>query len=261
MTEKNIDKLRHIMAQLRDPTNGCPWDIKQTFQTIAPHTIEEAYEVMEAIEKNDMQNLKEELGDLLLQIVFHAQMAQEKNLFNFDDIAATISEKLIRRHPHIFADAKITTAEEQTIAWENYKAAERQQAQQTSVLDGIAQAMPALNRAIKLQDRAARVGFDWPNLEPVFAKLTEEVTELQTEIQQQATAERLNDELGDILFVCANLARHLKIDPELALRHANQKFEKRFRRVEVLLAEQGRTPQESHLEEMDLLWEQAKQEE
>lgn len=262
MNETAIAKLLNIMSQLRDPVSGCRWDIKQNFKTIAPHTIEEAYEVLDAIEKNDMPGLKEELGDLLLQIVFHAQMAKEENFFDFDQVANAISEKLVRRHPHIFADAEaIKTADEQKIAWESYKDAERKQAQQKNTLDGIAHAMPALSRAMKLQERAARVGFDWPSLEPVFAKLEEELSELHHEINQQASHDRLIDELGDILFVCANIGRHLKVDPELALRQANQKFEKRFRRVEELLAEQGRTPRQSNLEEMDKLWGKVKNEE
>lgn len=249
------------MSQLRDPNNGCPWDIKQDFATIAPYTIEEAYEVADAIEKNDMHALKEELGDLLLQVVFHSQIAKEKNLFDFDQVANAIAEKLVRRHPNIFADAEsIKTAEDQKAAWESYKEAERKQSKQKSTLDGVAHALPALSRALKLQDRAARVGFDWPSLEPVFAKLEEELKELHHEINQQASRERIIEELGDILFVCANIARHLKVDPELALRQANQKFEKRFHRIEELLAEQGKTPQQSNLEEMDKFWDVAKKE-
>lgn len=261
MSQNSTDKLLKIMSQLRDPKSGCPWDIKQSFATIAPYTIEEAYEVVDAIEKNDMEALKEELGDLLLQVVFHSQMAKEKNLFDFNQVVDAIVEKLIRRHPNIFANAeKIKTAEDQKAAWESYKEAERKQSKQQSALDGVAQALPALSRALKLQDRAAQVGFDWPSLEPVFAKLEEELKELLCEISQQGSLERISEELGDILFVCANIARHLKVDPEFALRQANQKFEKRFHRIEELLAEQSKTPQQSNLEEMDKLWDIAKKE-
>lgn len=257
---KPIDKLLMLMARLRDPNNGCPWDIKQNFSTIAPYTIEEAYEVADAIERKDMPALQEELGDLLLQVVFHAQMAKEARLFDFDIVANSIVEKLEKRHPHMFGDSDIKTAEDQKIAWEELKAKERKQLQQ-STLDGIAATLPALLRSVKLQDRAAQVGFDWPSLEPVFNKLEEELHELQEEIRHNISHERLVDEFGDVLFVCVNIARHLKVDPELALRHANLKFERRFKGIEALLKEQGKTPEQSNLEEMDKLWEEVKQKE
>jgi ATP diphosphatase len=268
MTEDpgDIRRLLHIMAQLRNPSGGCPWDLEQNFASIAPYTIEEAYEVADAIERNDHAALKDELGDLLFQVVFHAQMGQDAGAFAFGDVVAAISDKMIRRHPHVFGTAAINSADAQTKAWEEHKAAERQAravaaGQATSVLDGVALGIPALTRAIKLQNRAARVGFDWPDVEPVLAKIDEEVGELRVEVAGSREPDRLEDELGDLLFVAANLARHLKVDPEAALRRANGKFERRFHRIEVLLAERGKRPEDSDLAEMDALWDRAKAEE
>jgi MazG family protein len=249
-----------IMARLRDPQDGCPWDREQSFATIAPYTIEEAYEVADAIARGDMSALKDELGDLLFQVVFHARMAEEAGLFGFDDVAAAIADKMERRHPHVFGDIRIDSAAAQTEAWEEHKAAERRtRAQQTghghSVLDGIALALPALLRAVKIQSRAARIGFDWPEARPVFDKLAEEIAELRTELQDGADPARLEDELGDILFAVANLARKLGIDPEAALRRATAKFERRFRRVEALAAERGVG---SDLDALETLWQEIK---
>ena len=256
-----IDRLLEIMTRLRDPATGCPWDVKQNFKTIAPYTIEEAYEVADAIERNDMTALKEELGDLLLQVVFHAEMAREAGGFDFDAVAEAISEKMVVRHPHVFAEAKIKTAEAQTRAWEEHKAAEREAKANGGTLDGIPLALPALVRAEKLQKRAARVGFDWPTMAPVFAKIREELGELEREVEAKAGKARLTDELGDLLFVLANLARWLGIDAEDSLRSTNAKFERRFRRIEEKLAERGKTPAQSTLDEMDKLWDEAKREE
>ena len=262
-----IDRLLDIMAKLRAPQNGCPWDLEQTFSTIAPHTIEEAYEVVQAIADDDMAALADELGDLLFQVVFYAQMADEIGAFNFDKIVRGISDKMLRRHPHVFGDADIKSAAAQTRSWEALKAEERaSKARQNdapiSTLDGVARALPALARAVKLQRRAARVGFDWPDLRPVIAKMREELDELEAELDADgAPPERLAEEVGDVLFVCANIARHAGVDAEVALRSTNEKFERRFRRIEALLAESGKTPEESTLEEMDRLWDQAKAEE
>jgi ATP diphosphatase len=255
-------RLLAIMARLRDPDGGCPWDLEQTFATIAPYTIEEAYEVSDAIARGDMDELKGELGDLLLQVVFHAQMAAEAKTFDFDDVARAISEKMIARHPHVFGDANVATAEAQTVAWEEMKAAERARKADAGtpvgVLDGVPLALPALLRAIKLQNRAARVGFDWPSTDEVIDKIVEEAREL-AEARGHADPDKLEDEMGDLLFVAANLARHLKIDPETALRRANAKFERRFRHIEAGLAAQGRPLGEATLDEMEALWVEAKQ--
>lgn len=260
------------MARLRDKENGCPWDVEQSFETIVPHTLEEAYEVADAIERKDMKALKEELGDLLLQVVFHAQMADEAGLFSFEDVAQEISDKLVRRHPHVFEGAKIETAEQQLEAWEAIKtqeknARERLEGLQSdagnnkSVLDDVPLALPALARAEKLQKRAARVGFDWPSVQPVIEKIDEELAELKEEIKGNAPKERLEEELGDLLFVCCNLARHLKTGPEDALRKANQKFTRRFHYIEAQLKKAGKQLQDSSLEEMDALWNEAKRQE
>lgn len=261
--QKPIDKLIEIMALLRDPDKGCPWDVEQTFATIAPHTIEEAYEVAEAIEQNDMPGLVDELGDLLLQVVFHARMAEENALFAFDDVANAINDKLVRRHPHVFGDTEIKTAEAQTVSWESQKAEERQQkkADDTphSALDGVTGGLPALTRALKLQKRAARVGFDWHQASDVLAKFSEETSEMAEEMASGGSKDRLQDEMGDLLFTCVNLARKLDIDPETALRHGNAKFERRFKALEALLAADGKTPETSNLEEMDTLWDKAKE--
>jgi len=259
-------RLLAVMARLRDPNGGCPWDVAQNFATIAPYTIEEAYEVADAIARNDMPALKDELGDLLLQVVFHARMAEESGLFNFTDVAEAISAKMIRRHPHVFGDAKIKDAAAQTVSWENIKAAERAAAQTEtpSVLDGVPPGMPAMKQAEKLQKRAARVGFDWTEAKDVLGKIREELEEVAAEFAQQDTegaSARLTDEVGDLLFACVNLARKANIDPGMALRGTNLKFERRFRRVEALLAAQGRSPAQASLEEMEALWVQAKIEE
>ena len=255
-------RLLAVMAWLRDRTHGCPWDIDQTFQTIAPYTIEEAYEVADAIERNDMPALKEELGDLLLQVVYHAQMAQEAEAFGFADVAAAVADKMVDRHPHVFGNAQIDTAEAQTVSWEARKAAERaakQTAEPAGALDGVARALPALLRAEKIQKRAARVGFDWKKTAPVIDKIEEELGELRAEITAGTVDQaRLTDELGDVLFAVANLARHCRVDPEAALRATNDKFERRFRYIEDRLATQGRKPANATLAEMEALWQEAK---
>jgi nucleoside triphosphate diphosphatase len=258
-----LARLLAVMAWLRDRQHGCPWDIDQTFKTIAPYTIEEAYEVADAIERDDMPALKEELGDLLLQVVYHAQMASEAKAFGFDDVAATIADKMVDRHPHVFGDLDIKTADAQTISWEARKAAERaakrSAAEPAGTLDGVARALPALMRAEKLQKRAARVGFDWAATGPVIDKIEEELGELRAELEAgKVDRDRLADELGDVLFAVANLARHCKVDPEAALRATNGKFEKRFRYIEKRLGEQGRKPTDAALEEMEVLWQEAK---
>jgi MazG family protein len=258
MDDAPIDRLNAIMARLRDPERGCPWDREQDFATIAPYTIEEAYEVADAIARDDMAALKDELGDLLFQVVFHSRMAEERGAFAFGDVAEAISDKMLRRHPHVFGAADVGSADAQTVAWEVHKAQERAG---QGTLDGVALALPALLRAIKLQNRAARVGFDWPNLVPVMDKLREELGEIEHEIETGGSPERLEDEIGDLLFVIANVARHLKLDPEAALRRTNAKFERRFRRIEQKLVEKGKIPAQSTLDEMDALWDEAKAEE
>ena len=258
---RNINKLLEIMARLRDPKDGCPWDVEQDFASIAPYTIEEAYEVADAIERQDMRALKEELGDLLLQVVYHAQMAHEAGAFDFDAVACGIGDKMVRRHPHVFGTVTVDTAEAQTQAWEAHKAEERSEkaaGDDVSTLDGVPLALPALLRAEKLQKRAARVGFDWEDLRPVFDKIEEELGELESEVSHQGSSARLHEELGDLLFAVVNLARRLKIDPETALRYANSKFETRFKHVEAQLADRGKTPPQSTLAEMDALWDLAK---
>lgn len=258
MSVKQTQRLLEIMAQLRDPERGCPWDKQQTFKTIAPYTVEEAYEVADAIERDDLTALREELGDLLLQVVYHARMAEEADLFGFEEVAAGIGDKLVARHPHVFGDADIKDASQQTRDWEARKADERAAKAQGGVLDGIPLGLPSLTRADKLQRRAARVGFDWPELAPVFGKIREELGELEQEISARSDAARLSDELGDVLFAVANLARKLGVDPEQALRGTNHKFERRFRHVETRLGEQGRKPEQVSLEEMDGYWDEAK---
>jgi nucleoside triphosphate diphosphatase len=258
-----LDRLVAIMARLREPERGCPWDREQDFATIAPYTIEEAYEVGDAIARDDMGGLKDELGDLLFQVVFHSRMAEERGLFTFDDIAEAIAEKMERRHPHVFGNAEIASVAAQNEAWEAHKAAERRHLAQEagvseSVLDGVALGLPALLRAVKIQKRAARIGFDWPEARPVFDKIAEEIAELSTELDQSADPERLEDEMGDILFAVANLARKLELDPEAALRHATAKFEQRFRQVEALAAERATG---ADLERLDALWREVKEKE
>ena len=272
-----IDRLLSIMARLRDPQDGCPWDLEQDFSTIAPYTIEEAYEVADAIDRNDLDGLKDELGDLLLQVVFHAQMAAEQGAFGFDDVVTAIADKMVRRHPHVFdasgrpldPDARaaaVADAEHQTRAWEALKRAEREARgdADASALAGISRGLPEWQRAVKLQHKAAKVGFDWPGPDPVIAKLHEEIEEVRAEFAavaadpgDPAARDRLEDELGDLLFVCANLARHAKVDVGAALRRANLKFERRFRAMEALAAADGGLAGQS-LEAQDRYWDLAK---
>ncbi len=257
-TPRPIDRLIGIMAKLRAPVGGCPWDVEQTFATIAPYTIEEAYEVADAIERGDMDELKSELGDLLFQTVFHARMAEEQGLFAFDDVANAIADKLERRHPHVFGDeAAKADGVAQKARWEDIKAAERKDRQQHGALDDVPVGLPALARAAKLTKRAARVGFDWPSTDEVFDKLHEEVAELRVEIAA-GDLDKARDEVGDLLFVVANLARKLGVEPEDALRGANAKFVRRFGFIEAELARDGRGPEQSDLAEMDRLWDAAK---
>jgi nucleoside triphosphate diphosphatase len=254
--ERQIARLAHIMACLRDPDNGCPWDIAQDFASIAPYTIEEAYEVADAIARADWPELAGELGDLLLQTVYHAQMASEAGLFDLTEVARTISDKMVARHPHVFGpDSRDKSAEQQTVDWERIKAAERAGKAQGRVLDGVAVGLPGLTRAVKLQKRAARVGFDWPDVEAVLGKIAEEAAEV-VEARDTLSPAALEEEIGDLLFNIANLARHLGVDPEAGLRATNAKFIRRFRGIEDALAERGRTPATSDLEEMDAIWNQ-----
>ena len=251
-----LSRLREIMARLRDPQTGCPWDIEQTFHTIAPHTIEEAYEVADAINREAWEDLIGELGDLLLQVIYYTQMGAEEGRFDFDRIANHAADKLIARHPHVFGEeSRDKTAQQQTEDWEKIKGTERRLRNETRTLDGVTRGLPALTRAIKLQTRAARVGFDWPEVGQVLDKITEEADEL---VQASDAADQ-HEEFGDLLFVLANLARHLKIDPEAALRDANDKFRHRFNRVEDMLKAQGSSPKEADLAQMDALWNAAKQ--
>jgi ATP diphosphatase len=253
--DAGLERLVAIMAALRDPQTGCPWDIEQSFATIAPYTLEEAAEVADAIERQAWSELPGELGDLLLQVVYHAQMAQEAGLFGFPDVVRAISDKMVARHPHVFGtDNRDKTPDQQTRDWEAQKARERGAA---GVLDGVALGLPALTRAVKLQSRAARVGFDWPDVGQVVDKVAEEAREL-VEARDTLGPAELEEEFGDLMFVMANLARHLKIDPEAALRKANSKFTRRFAHIESRLAEQGRKPADSTLAEMDALWNEAR---
>ncbi|MDB5661365.1 MAG: nucleoside triphosphate pyrophosphohydrolase [Cypionkella sp.] len=257
-----IDRLLEIMRRLRDPVSGCPWDIEQDFAGIVPYTIEEAHEVADAIERQAWSELPGELGDLLLQVVFHAQMATDRGMFGFQDVVRAISDKMVARHPHVFgSESRDKTPEQQTVDWEKIKAAERGKLDiQARVLDGVALGLPGLTRAVKLQKRAARVGFDWPSTDEVVAKIAEEAAEL-VEARDQLTQAEVTEEFGDLLFVMANLARHLDVDPEAALRAANAKFSRRFGRIEDWLAEAGKAPADSDLAEMDALWNRAKAEE
>ncbi|MDX2204570.1 MAG: nucleoside triphosphate pyrophosphohydrolase [Hyphomicrobiaceae bacterium] len=265
----NLTRLLEVMAALRTPGSGCPWDLEQTFETIAPYTIEEAYEVAEAIAQRDMGALKDELGDLLLQVVYHARIAEEAGAFDFAQVAAAITQKMIRRHPHVFGSAEERAAGAAPGFWERLKAAERAEraasgaappAPGSQVLADVPLALPALTRAVKLQAKAARVGFDWPSLGPVLAKAREEMGELEDAIAAGRIGEdaAIAEELGDLMFVMANVARHLKVDPETALRKANEKFVRRFSHIEAALALTGRTPEQSDLDEMDRLWTEAK---
>lgn len=263
---KDIGELLGIMARLRNPEGGCPWDLQQDFSTIAPYTIEEAYEVADAIDRGDLADLKDELGDLLLQVVFHAQMASERGAFAFSDVVAAICDKMVRRHPHVFGDASFEDAEAQTRNWEAIKQAERAAggSADASALAGISRGLPEWQRAVKLQSRAARTGFDWPGPEPVIAKLREEIEEVRAEFAHgdvQANHARLEDEIGDLLFVAANLARHAKVDPGAALRRANHKFERRFRAMEAIAAGEGQALSNLPLDQQEALWQRAKQQE
>jgi len=266
-TEYGIEDLRYLMRRLRDPKSGCPWDLKQNFQSLTSHTIEEAYEVVDAIEQDDMSHLSEELGDLLFQIIFYSQLAEEQSQFSFDDIISTITQKLIRRHPHVFPEgtiesSRVSLADEEIVeikrVWEEIKRQERTDKGVGKTLDDIPLALPALNRALKLQKRAANVGFDWSDIKPVIEKINEEVIELEVEIKRGDKV-RMADELGDLLFSCVNLARHLKLDPETSLRGANQKFKRRFESMELLA---GKTKIEDHsADQLELLWGKVKRSE
>ncbi|MBB5721978.1 ATP diphosphatase [Loktanella ponticola] len=253
-----MPRLLEIMRRLRDPETGCPWDIEQDFNTIAPYTIEEAYEVADAIARSNWADLEGELGDLLLQTVYHTQIGSEAGHFDFDSVVRSISDKMVARHPHVFGDeSREKSAEQQTADWEKIKAAERGAKAQTRTLDGVAVGLPALTRAVKLQNRAARVGFDWPDTSHVIDKIQEEAAEL-IEARDTLTEAEVAEEFGDLMFVVANLARHLKLDPEETLRAANAKFQRRFEAVEDALTALGKTPNDSNLAEMDALWDAAK---
>ena len=259
-----IEELIGVMERLRDPVNGCPWDIDQNFDTIAPFTLEEAYEVLDAIERKDMEDLKDELGDLLLQVVYHAQMASELGEFDFDDVANASAKKMVLRHPHVFKNNSIASSSEQTDAWEDQKASERNLSSQpgaNSTLGGIAKSLPALLRAYKLQKRAARVNFDWPTVEGALDKLKEEIEELEVEISstnKSKNREAVIEEIADVIFSAANVARKMGIDPEAALRKGNKKFEKRFQYVEEMLFNDGKKPKDATLEEMETYWQESK---
>ncbi len=263
----DTDGLRAVMARLRDPENGCAWDLEQSFATIAPYTVEEAYEVADAIERGDMAGLRDELGDLLLQVVFHARMAEEAGHFDFADVARDIVDKMVHRHPNVFGDAKIDSAAAQTEAWEEQKARERAARAEAadngpaSLLDGVTLALPALMRAVKLQARAARAGFDWTNPIDILDKLDEELAELRSALageDDEAANQEVAEELGDLMFACANLARRRNIDAEAALRSANAKFERRFHHIEARLAERNSSPAQASLDDMEELWNEAK---
>lgn len=256
---EELERLLWVMARLRDPQGGCPWDLAQDFASIAPYTIEEAYEVADAISRGNRAALKDELGDLLFQVVFHARLAQEEGSFDFASIAAAVADKLVRRHPHVFGETTYASESEQHAAWEQIKAAER--GAEASVFAGVPLALPALARAAKLQQRAARVGFDWPEAAPVLAKVEEELGELQSALSATEDHRRVAEELGDLLFACVNLARHLRVDPEAALRAASDKFVRRFQRIETVLREQDRLPEDLDLDQLDNLWEDAKAQE
>lgn len=258
---KDIGRLIEIMAALRDPLTGCPWDKEQTFASIAPYTIEEAYEVADAIERGDMGDLRDELGDLLLQVAYHARLAEEIGAFGFGDVVEAVTAKMIRRHPHVFGGAAARAAGLPAGAWERMKAAEKagRTPADASLLDDVPVALPGLARAVKLQRRAGTVGFDWNDPRAVLAKLREEIGEVEAEIEAGGTPEAVEAEIGDVLFAVANLARHLHVDPDRALRGANAKFQRRFRHIERRLRDAGRTPADSSLDEMEALWQEAKQ--
>lgn len=260
MSDQSIGKLLNVMSRLRDPQNGCPWDIEQDFHTIAPYTIEEAYEVADAIERKNWEDLKDELGDLLLQVVFHAQMAREESLFNFEDVVDAIHGKMIRRHPHVFGQEQVKSALEQTENWESLKAQERKEKAQNegkSVLGEIPKSLPALDAAFKLQTRAARVGFDWPDAEPVYNKIDEEISELQEAVAADQM-EQMKEEFGDLLFSCVNLGRKLQINPTQALQMANTKFRDRFEAMEKNIKTEQRELDELSLDQLEEQWLQAK---
>ena len=255
-----LDRIIEIMRRLRDPETGCPWDVEQDFATIAPYTIEEAYEVADAIHREDVDDIRDELGDLLLQVVFHARIAEEAGLFTLADVARGICEKMIERHPHVFADEARPESAQQSRRWEDIKAAERARRGQTGVLDDVAAGLPPMLRALKLQKRAARVGFDWPDIAPVIDKLHEETNELRDELARpQVDKAKVEDEVGDVLFVAVNLARQAGIDPETALMACNSKFEKRFRYIEQQVEKSGKSMRETSLDEMEAHWQDAKQ--
>ncbi len=257
---KSIDELIKVMETLRAPETGCPWDREQTHHTILPHTIEEVYEIAEAIQSGNTTQFRDELGDLLFQIIFYCQIASEHNDFEFNDVVETLTDKLTRRHPHVFADAKINTASDLSRSWEQIKREERQEKgiQDDGLLDSISSAMPALIHAKKLQKKAAVVGFDWDETNPVIGKVEEELAEIKTEISNNANSEKVAEEVGDLLFACVNLARHLNVDAETALMAANRKFKQRFSYIETKLKAQGRDLEDASLDEMDRLWEESK---
>ncbi|HET7714250.1 MAG TPA: nucleoside triphosphate pyrophosphohydrolase [Bauldia sp.] len=263
---RDIERLIEIMAALRHPVTGCPWDLEQTFSTIAPYTVEEAHEVAEAIARNDMVDLRDELGDLLLQVVYHARLAEEGGAFSFPDVVEAITTKLVRRHPHVFGDADARAAPVAKAQWERIKAeekaarrAERGEHEPSGLLHGVGRGLPPLTRALRLQEKASTVGFDWQDPRAVIAKLREEITEIEEVLAETVPSEdRLEDEVGDLLFVVVNLARHLKVDPEQALRRTNAKVETRFSAIESALAKTGRTPADASLDEMEALWQEAK---
>ncbi|KGQ52791.1 nucleoside triphosphate hydrolase [Gallibacterium anatis 10672-6] len=261
MTTK-LEKFAEIIAKLRDPNGGCPWDLEQTYQTMPPHILEEAYEVVEAINQDDRKELKEELGDLLMQVVFLSKLAQEEGAFTLDDVIDGITDKIIRRHPHVFGEIKAENSEEVLKNWENIKQQERYQKEQFSILDNVPIALPSLLRAAKLQKRCAKVGFDWSELEPTIQKVEEELQEVRDEVSKQPqNPQAIEEEIGDLLFASVNVARHLKLNPEEALRKANLKFERRFRQVEQSILASGRQLEQVSLAEMDLIWDQVKQQE
>ncbi|MCW9699162.1 MULTISPECIES: nucleoside triphosphate pyrophosphohydrolase [unclassified Avibacterium] len=258
----SIQDFVQLIAKLRDPNGGCPWDLEQTYQTMIPHLLEESYEVVEAIEQQNTDNLREELGDLLLQVVFFSQLAKEDNLFTFDEVINEVAEKILRRHPHVFGEAKAHNEQEALRHWNTIKAQENKNKAYQSILDNIPQSFPALMRAEKLQKRCAKVGFDWDNIQPVIAKVQEELQEVQTELARpQQEQAKIEEEIGDLLFAVVNLSRHLHCCPEEALRKANQKFERRFRQVETRVKQQGKSLQSSTLTELDLLWDDVKKQE
>jgi len=263
---KATARLVEVMARLRDPKTGCPWDLEQSFKTIAPYTLEETYEVIEAIERDDPKSMKDELGDLLFQVVFHAQLGSETKLFNLEDIANQVCDKMIERHPHVFGDRDAKTSEKVLVNWEADKAAKREaeakaEGRKVSLLDGVTTSLPATTRAVKLQNRAARVGFDWTDARDILAKIKEETAELEVEINANKGLDSIEDEMGDLLFALVNLARRLEVDPETALRRTNRKFERRFREIENRLASKGRDIKEASLDEMERIWIEIKQEE